>query len=139
MRRMNLGGHEQWHVLLHNSCGDRCLLPFGPDKSHVHGQYFGHNHPFPSSNPLKKPRNRDTIRHYFALFRLKICYCSCPPNLSNCQHTPASIGKNCQKNVRKSCFRPLYRQFFGHFSTFFGHSVDIPFYLGCPAICPSQI
>ena len=41
------------------------------------------------------------------------------------------IGKNCRKNVRKLCFRPL-RTISGHFSdifsTFFGHLVNIPFF-----------
>ena len=73
-RNLHLGGHEQKHILPHNSCEDRCLLPFGPDKSHVRVQYFRHNHPFPSSNPLKKTQNsrhkHDTMWHYFARFRL---------------------------------------------------------------------
>ena len=43
-----------------------CLL--GSDKSHVRVQYCRHNHPFPSSNPKRKHRNRDTTRHYVTLF-----------------------------------------------------------------------
>ena len=68
----SLGCHKQWHILPHNSCGDRCFLPFGPDKSHVRVQHFGHNHPFPSSNPQEKTlKSRhcttlcDTILHDF--------------------------------------------------------------------------
>ena len=48
------------------------FLASGPHKSHVRVQYFGHNHPFPSSNPLKKTQKSrhymtpcDTILHDF--------------------------------------------------------------------------
>ena len=55
--------------LPHSSCGDRCFLPIGPNKSHVRVQYFGHNHPFPSSNALKKTqKSRHILRHYVTLF-----------------------------------------------------------------------
>ena len=59
-----------------------------------------------------------------------------PPNKSIDQ-----IGKKCPKNVRKLCSQPL-RPIFGHlsaiFSAFFRQFVDIPFFLGCPTICPLQ-
>ena len=40
--------------------------------------------PPPCIQPLKNKEIatlHDTVRHHFALFRLKICYCSWPPNL----------------------------------------------------------
>ena len=45
---------------------------------------FGHTHSFPSCAFCLEwtAAFRDTIRHYFALFYLKICYCSWPPDLS---------------------------------------------------------
>ena len=52
-------------MLPHNSCGNRCFMPFGPDKSSC--PKFGHSHPFPSL--CSSPRmNGSILRHYTTLF-----------------------------------------------------------------------
>ena len=48
---------------------------------------------------------------------------------------------NRQKMTENCVFSPLWKifgHFFGHFFDIFRHFVDIPFFVGCPTICPLQ-
>ena len=110
-----LGGREQYHILPHNLCGSWwffCLL--GLTSFHVQNL----NTTTPSLSVLfvsnEQQAFRDTIRRYFARFRLKMCYCSWPPKVSHLSVGLAKSSRLCTVGTKiiadpEKCFQELIR------------------------------